>query len=108
MNLFVNDIPVTILKPGREADPGNINSTIDARHAQVTRASLINHVWVHHVSVDHLDTILDLINSKVPINLLSMVISVENYEGVKIYLKSKFKIVRAAGGLVRKKDRSLM
>jgi 8-oxo-(d)GTP phosphatase len=108
MNLFVNDIPVTILKAGREVNAGDFNNTIDARKAEITRASLLNHVWVHHATVEHLDTILDLTNSKVPINLLSMVVSVENYEEVKLYLKGKFKIVKAAGGLVRKKERSLM
>lgn len=108
MNLFVNDIPVTILKPGREVSPGDFNHTVDARKSAMTRATLINHVLVVRANADHLDTILDLINSKVPINLLSMVISVENYDEIKDYLKSKFKIVKAAGGLVRKKERSLM
>jgi ADP-ribose pyrophosphatase YjhB (NUDIX family) len=108
MNLFINDIPVTILKPGREVRPGDFNHTIDARKSSITRASLINHVLVVHAGSQHLDTILDLINSKVPINLLSMVVSVNNYSEIKLYLKGKFRIVKAAGGLVRKKERSLM
>ena len=108
MNLFVNDIPVTIHKPGREVNPGDFNFVIDGRKGEITRASLLNHVWIHHATIDHLDAILDLVNSKVPINLLSMVVSVENYDEVKLYLKGKFKIVKAAGGLVRKKERSLM
>lgn len=108
MNLFVNDIPVTILKPTKEPDLGDFNQAVDIRKTPVTRALLINHVWVHHAGSKDLDTILDLIHSKVPINLLSLVISVQDYEDVKMYLKKKFKIVKAAGGLVRKKDRSLM
>ena len=108
MNLFVNDIPVTILKPGREVRPADFNQTIDCRKAEITRASLINHVLVVRANPDHLDVILDLVNSKVPINLLSMVVSVEDYDEIKLYLKDKFKIVKAAGGLVRKKERSLM
>src|SRR5205085_10797503 len=69
---------------------------------------MVKHIWVHHAGTSHLETILDLINSKVPIDLLSMVLSVDNYDEVKSYLKSKFKVVNAAGGLVRKKERSLM
>src|SRR6187401_2343414 len=64
MNLFVNDIPVTILKPGREVKRGDFNHIIDARKSEITRASLINHVAVVHAGSDHLDTILDLVNSK--------------------------------------------
>jgi len=108
MNLFVNDIPVTILKPGREPEPGSYSVALDARSAQITRATLINHIHIHHAGTKHLDIVLDLINSKVPIDLLSLTVSVEDYNEVKLYLKGKFRIVRAAGGLVRKKDRSLM
>jgi ADP-ribose pyrophosphatase YjhB (NUDIX family) len=108
MNLFVNDIPVKILKPGNEPESGDYNVALDAGKSAITRAALINHIWVQNVGIKHLDTILDLINSKVPIDLLSMVVSVEDYGEVKLYLKNKFKVVKAAGGLVRKKDRSLM
>ena len=108
MNLFVNDIPVTILKPGKEPGSGDYNVALDARSSQISRAALINHIWVHHVGIKHLDTILDLINSKVPIDLLSLVVSVDDYTEMKLYLKGKFKVVKAAGGLVRKKERSLM
>ena len=69
---------------------------------------LIHHVWINRASVQHLDVILDLINLKVPTNLLSLVITVDDYEGVKLYLKRKFKVVKAAGGLIRKKDKFLM
>jgi len=37
-----------------------------------------------------------------------LAISVKDYDAAKSYLKNKFKVVRAAGGLVRKKDRVLM
>ena len=108
MNLFVNDIPVQILKPGAQPEAGDFNSALDARKDAITKASLINHVWISHAETKHLDTVLDLINSKVPTNLLSLAISVADYDSVKLYLKKKFKIIKAAGGLVRKKDKSLM
>lgn len=108
MNLFVNDIPVIILRPGSEPESGDYNVALDARDSLITRATLVKHIWVHHADTRHLETILDLINSKVPIDLLSLVLSVENYREVKLYMKSRFKVVKAAGGLVRKKERSLM
>ncbi len=108
MNLFVNDIPVIILKPGKQPDLGHFNSTIDARKASLTKADLINNVWMKNASVAHLNTVLDLIDSKVPIALRSLAISVDDYDAVKDFLKKRFRIVKAAGGLVRKKDRFLL
>lgn len=108
MNLFVNDIPVRILKPGEKPTEGDVNYTIDAKNEQITKAGLINHVWIKRATLPDLDVIFDLTHSKVPSHLLSLVVSVEDYESVKIYLKKKFKVVKAAGGLVRKKDKFLM
>lgn len=108
MNLFVNDIPVHILKPGAKPEAGEYNTSIDASQTPVTKAALINHVWISQADIPHLDTVLDLINSKVPIALLSLSITVANYESVKLYLKKKFKIIKAAGGIVLKKDKVLM
>src|SRR5258707_10312386 len=108
MDLFVNDIPVKILKPGEGPEPGSINYEVNASSEPVTKAKLINHVWVNEASLMDLDLILDLINSKVPMHLLSLAVTVKDYNAAKTYLKKKFKVVKAAGGLVRKKDKVLM
>jgi 8-oxo-dGTP pyrophosphatase MutT (NUDIX family) len=108
MNLFINDIPIRILRPGVQPEAGHYNYLIDARKESITKAGLIHHVWVNHADTYHLDVILDLINSKVPIHLLSLYITAEDYEFIKVYLKRKFKVVKAAGGLIQKKDRFLM
>jgi 8-oxo-(d)GTP phosphatase len=108
MNLFVNDIPVMILESGEQPDAGHFNTALNAQKGPITKASLLNHVWVNHATIHHLDTILELINSKVPTNLLSLAITVDDYSSVKGYFKRKYKIIKAAGGLVRKKDRFLM
>lgn len=108
MNLFVNDIPVRILKPGQKPDPGDINHEIDAKKEAITKARLMNHVWVKGATINDLDVILDVVNSKIPLGLHSLFVTVDNYEAVKIYLKGKYKVVKAAGGLVRKKEKVLM
>ncbi|HZY79417.1 MAG TPA: NUDIX domain-containing protein [Cyclobacteriaceae bacterium] len=108
MNLFVNDIPVIILKPGKQPDLGQFNAVVDVRKAPLTKADLINNVWVSNAKVAHLNIVLDLIDSKVPFGLRSLVISVDDYEAVKEFLKKRFRVVKAAGGLVRKKDRFLL
>src|SRR5438046_3147168 len=108
MNLFVNDIPVRILKPGKEPHSGDINLIIDVTAETLTKAKLIHHVWIQRATVLDLGNILDLINSKVPMGLRSLYISMADYDTVKEFLKKKFKVVKAAGGLIRKKEKFLM
>lgn len=108
MVLFINDIRVTILKPDEKPAPEQFNHRIDAQNEPITAAKLLHHVWIPNANEKHIGELLGLLNSKVPLNVLSLFITVKNYEAVKIFLRSKFKIVRAAGGLVRKKDKFLM
>lgn len=108
MIIFINDIPVRIYKPGDQPDPGKINHVIDGSSEEVTPAKLINHVWIKNAEDEDFDLILAVLDSKVPTNLLSLHITVENYSTVRQYLKSKFKIIKAAGGLIRKKEKFLM
>ncbi len=108
MIIFINDIPVTILKPGVRPDPGRFNHAIDAAAEPITQAGLLHHLWIQNVDESHFDTLLAYLNSKVPINVLSLQLSVVDYKAIKRYLRAKFKMVKAAGGLVKKKEKYLM
>ncbi len=108
MIIFINDIPLRIYKAGESPAQGQYNHVINAKSEPITRARLIHHVWIKNVSESHFDSLLSILNSPVPTTLLSLHITVPDYELVKNYLRSKFKIVKAAGGLIRKKDKFLM
>jgi ADP-ribose pyrophosphatase YjhB (NUDIX family) len=107
MILFINDIPVKILGAGLLPDDGQYNYTLDAAAEPITQAKLINHVWLRNVTEDDFDTLLGFLNSKVPTNILSLIVST-SMPSVKRYLRRKFRIVTAAGGLIRKKEKFLM
>jgi hypothetical protein len=51
MNLFVNDIPIRILRQGEAPPAGHINFEFDATAEEITKASLIHHVWIKNVSI---------------------------------------------------------
>jgi len=108
MNLFVNDIPIRILHLGQSPPAGHVNFEIDAAAEEITKAKLIHHVWIKNVSTLDFSLVLDLINSKVPSNLFSLYVTANNYKTLKLSLTQKFKVIKAAGGLVRKKDKFLM
>jgi 8-oxo-(d)GTP phosphatase len=108
MNLFINDIPVKVLRSDEKPEAGHFNTEINASSEAISKAKLLNHVWLNQASTQDMDLVFDLINSKVPINLLSLTVSINDYEAFKQYLKNKHKVIKAAGGLIRKKDKFLM
>jgi 8-oxo-(d)GTP phosphatase len=108
MIIFINDIPVRILRPDEHPNQGSVNHTIDAATEEMGPAKFIHHLWVKNVGEKEFDSILNVLNSKVPTSLLSLYLSVLDYSTVKKHLKDKFKIIKAAGGLIRKKDKFLM
>ncbi|HLT80068.1 MAG TPA: NUDIX domain-containing protein [Cyclobacteriaceae bacterium] len=108
MIVFINDIPVRWMKGNEEPDPGHVNVSIDATADPISRAMLINHVHIRNVRERDIDTILDYLNSNVPTALLSLYLSIPDYDKVVAYFKKKFKVIKAAGGLVRKKEKFLM
>ncbi len=108
MNLFVNDIPVKLKKPGEIPHDGHYNHVIDVHGEAITKAKLIHHVWIKNATVEDMRELLNLLNSKVPTNVLSLHITTANYDELKEFIKDQFKLIKAAGGLVRKKDKVLM
>ncbi|HYC83998.1 MAG TPA: NUDIX domain-containing protein [Chryseosolibacter sp.] len=108
MIIFINDIPVRIFKGEEQPDPGRISHIIDSSQEPITQAKFIHHLWVKNATETDIDIILGFLDSKVPTSLLSLFISVPDYSSTKAYLKRRFKVVKAAGGLVRKKDKFLM
>src|SRR5215216_6608248 len=108
MIIFINDIPLRILNANEKPHPGQVNHIIDATTEPITQAKLIHHVWVQNVSEKDLDLLLAFLTSKVPTNIISLFITTSNYNAAKTHLKSKFKIVKAAGGVIRKKEKFLM
>jgi 8-oxo-dGTP pyrophosphatase MutT (NUDIX family) len=107
MTLFINDIPVQILKADDSPDAGVYNYVLDAAAEPITQAKLINNVWIKNVGERDFDVLLGFLNSNVPTNILSVIISTTGLS-VKKYLRTRFKVIKAAGGLIRKKERFLM
>ena len=108
MNLFISDIPIMIIRKKDQPDLAQFARVLDARKDAITRTSLTERVLITHASREHLDAVLGVINAKILPDLVSLTISAEDYDGIKIYFRKKFKIIKAAGGIIRKKDKLLM
>ena len=55
MIIFINDIPVRILKANEQPDLGKVNVVIDTLESPLTQAQLIHHVWIKNVEDEHLN-----------------------------------------------------
>ncbi|TRX49833.1 NUDIX domain-containing protein [Fulvivirga sp. M361] len=108
MNLFINDIQVIILKSGQKLDKHSFNTIINAEHEPITLAKLLHRTWIKHAREEDVDKLLDVLDTATPHGVISLTLTVDDYQGVKAFVKKKFKVVKAAGGLVQKGGKFLM
>jgi len=108
VNLFINDVHVWLAKPGEMMESDLFNFTIDCEKERITKAKLIHHVWLKNAGNENLDKLMELLNSRIIHNLLSVTVTALDYEALKLHFKSKFKVVKAAGGVVKKRNHVLM
>ncbi len=108
MHIFINDVHIRIANSPIDMDESVFNFIIDCNSDKITRANLIHHVWLKNATPDVIDKILKLLNSNISRHLLSVTITGDNVELLKSQFKSHFKILKAAGGVVKKGKNVLM
>lgn len=108
MNLFINDIPVTIVRASERPDKREFNYILNAEVEPITQAKLLHRVWIKHAKREEVDHIFDLLDTTIIPGLISITLTVDDYEDMRKFLKKKFKIIKAAGGIVKKGDKLLM
>lgn len=108
MIIFFNDIPLRIIEKNDAPDPELYQVHINIDMEELSPGKLIHNVLVTKAGKKDLDKIITSLEDHVFNQMDSISVIVNNYESAKEYLKSHFKIVKAAGGIVRKGDKILM
>lgn len=108
MIIFFNDIPLRIIEKNDAPDPELYQVHINIDMEELVPGKLIHNVLVTKAGKKDLDKIITSLEDHVFNQMDSISVIVNNYESAKEYLKSHFKIVKAAGGIVRKGDKILM
>ena len=108
MRLFINDFPVRIIDEQKNIDDEFFHDKIDASIDSIYQNRLIHHVLIQNMTLDQFDELLHSLHKYVVNNLYSLTIVSKDYEQIVAYLNEKYKVIRAAGGLVQKKDKLLM
>jgi 8-oxo-dGTP pyrophosphatase MutT (NUDIX family) len=107
MKLYINDKYIQILK----AEEAHLGLSPDQEFdtlEEIQPNSLRGLVLLKQSSHSDLNTLLGWIEYKKLPNLATVICQTNNYDATKAYIKSQFRIVKAAGGLVKKDDRFLM
>ncbi|MEQ9423692.1 MAG: NUDIX domain-containing protein [Cyclobacteriaceae bacterium] len=107
MKIYINDIPVLIVSP-ENIEPKNYDVVIDGELKKVKPKSLIDDVLVKNASKEDIDHLLKLMTDKRFVNLDAVTFSSSNKIETVEYIKEKFKVIKAGGGVVAKDDRILL
>ena len=109
MKIYINDIPVEIVSLKKlETPDATYDVVIDGSQGALDPAALIDHVLVRHASKEHIEQLLEQMTRRKFKNLDSITFGVQQKKEVQQHLKSKFTVVKAAGGVVCKGDRILL
>ncbi|MGI9544622.1 MAG: NUDIX hydrolase [Cyclobacteriaceae bacterium] len=108
MKLFIHDIPVVIKKLSKKTDLLEFDYIINGGNKNLYVSMLVGHLLVHNASLDQIDRLFKLMKGKSLKKLKSVTFTVDDRESVVHFVKEKFRIIKAAGGLVRKKGQVLL
>lgn len=108
MKLFVNDTPVAIVDAVPSAPLTPFEQVIDARQRTFDETKLRDDVLVTHASDAYIKQCIDTLDKKRVKKIDSITFTVENRRATVDAIKRQFKIIKAAGGVVRKDDKILM
>lgn len=107
MNLYINDKYIQILKSEGHLPPIQMDLSLSSPEG-MNPLKLPAKVFVNHIKPTDLQNIISWIEAKKVPHLQNLYCLGDDYEGLKSFMKSQFRIIKAAGGLVRKRDKFLM
>lgn len=107
MKIFINDIPVYIKKLDESIKHDQYDHVIDAKNAPVPK-KLTDDVLIWDASQENIDELLKLMTYKKFKDLDNVTFAVTKRKSIIEYIKSKFKVIEAGGGVVQKDGKALL
>lgn len=107
MKIFINDIPVSILEPGQINPRKQFDHVIDGSK-KINSKLLIDDVLINHASPEKIDELLKLMTDKKFKDLDSITFTSLTKKELIRFIKTKFKVIEAAGGVVDKDGKTLV
>lgn len=108
MKIFINDIPVRIIDSS-ELDPAKeFDHIIDGSISKIKPKALFDDVLIKEASPDKVDKLLHLMTDYKFKDVDSITFTSTNKKAIIKFIKSKFKVIKAAGGVVDKDGKILL
>ncbi|MEO9873113.1 NUDIX hydrolase [Ekhidna sp.] len=107
MKIFINDIPVYILSE-KKINMNRAYGLIVREFETIVPEVLVDDVLIMNASFDQVDSLLKLMTDKKLKKVHSIFISSREKRSLINYLKGKFKVIEAGGGIVAKEGKLLM
>lgn len=108
MKIFINDIPVNLIKATEKKIKGPYSLILDGREDKITAKKLIDDVLILNASAQKVEELLQLMTDKKLKNLDSITFASDDKKSMVAYIKRKFTIVKAGGGIVEKSGQTLL
>ncbi|MEM7297942.1 MAG: NUDIX hydrolase [Bacteroidota bacterium] len=107
MKIFINDIPVYILSE-KNINMKRAYGLVVREFETIVPEELVDDVLIMNASFEQVDHLLKLMTDKKFKRVHSIFISSRDKRSLIDYLKSKFKVIEAAGGVVEKEGKILL
>ena len=108
MKLFVNSIPVRIQKLSKAIKISDYDVIVNGGNKNIYVGMLLGDVLINDASIAQIDRMFKLMRRKRLQKLGSITFTVNDRKSVRHFVKNKFRIIRAGGGVVLNKDLMLM
>ncbi|XOV91119.1 MAG: NUDIX hydrolase [Bacteroidota bacterium] len=108
MKIFINDIPVRIIDKAEAKDPSEYDLIIDGKKEKIKPKKLIDDVLINDAAPEKVDELLHLMTDNKFKEVDSITFTAEDSLAMIRFIKSKFKVVEAAGGVVDKDGKTLL
>ena len=108
MKIFINDIPVYLISPEELKEAAFYGVVLDSKFQKITTRVFIDDVLITHATPVQVEELFQLMTLKALKKVDSITISSKHKKDLTQYIKTKFKVIRAAGGVVDKEGKTLL
>ena len=102
MKIFINDIPFRIISQSKKVQLSTFDVIITQANDSINFMDLKGHVLIEHASLRLMDGYLQQLKSNVNKKIDSFTFHVDNFKEATAFVKSKYTVIKAAGGIVEK------
>lgn len=108
VKIFINDIPVRIIDNAELHPEDQFDLIIDGAVKKIKPKSLLDDVLINEASPDIVDELLHLMTDNKLKEVDSITFASSDKKAITKYIKKKFKVIHAAGGVVDKDGKILL